>query len=314
MFFFGLFTHLTNFGIDQSYVQRYITARDDREAAKSIWITAILYMPVAAIFFFIGTGLFVFYRLRPELLGDSHRAGQDLSAFHRHAVAARRGGAGGGGDLCGVDGFESQQHGDAHVLRHLSALLSAERRASGSRCGCCTWRRSFGARRALAVAIAMIRVFTALDAWWNLAGMFSGGVLGLFLLGLICRRGRQRGRAIARGGGRAGDCLDDFAELAGCAGLAAQSAACKLDHRGGDADNFSGGTGGRRNSRRHKGNVNCGRGAGEPISWTTSRVEHSPRVAANWKVHFRMAYRELNQPIRGIVPRGHSARRARQAR
>ena len=38
------------------------------------------------------------------------------------------------------------------------------------------------------IALAMIRVTTALDAWWNMAGIFSGGVLGLFLLGLIAKR------------------------------------------------------------------------------------------------------------------------------
>jgi len=46
----------------------------------------------------------------------------------------------------------------------------------------------FWGAASIGIAIAMIRVFTALDAWWNLAGIFSGGVLGLFLLGLICRR------------------------------------------------------------------------------------------------------------------------------
>jgi SSS family solute:Na+ symporter len=40
----------------------------------------------------------------------------------------------------------------------------------------------------VAVALYMIRVEKALDAWWDLAGIFSGGVLGLFLLGLISRR------------------------------------------------------------------------------------------------------------------------------
>lgn len=37
-------------------------------------------------------------------------------------------------------------------------------------------------------ALAMIRVQSALDAWWQLAGIFSGGMLGLFLLGMLSRR------------------------------------------------------------------------------------------------------------------------------
>ena len=37
----------------------------------------------------------------------------------------------------------------------------------------------------IGVAIAMINVKSALDAWWKLASVFSGGMLGLFLLGIF---------------------------------------------------------------------------------------------------------------------------------
>jgi SSS family solute:Na+ symporter len=39
----------------------------------------------------------------------------------------------------------------------------------------------------------MMRVRSALDAWWELASIFSGGMLGLFLLGLISRRAGNAG-------------------------------------------------------------------------------------------------------------------------
>jgi solute:Na+ symporter, SSS family len=38
------------------------------------------------------------------------------------------------------------------------------------------------------VGLWMIRLGLALDAWWQLAGIFAGGVLGLFLLGLVSRK------------------------------------------------------------------------------------------------------------------------------
>jgi solute:Na+ symporter, SSS family len=38
------------------------------------------------------------------------------------------------------------------------------------------------------VSLAMIQARSALDAWWQLSGAFSGGVLGLFLLGLFSRK------------------------------------------------------------------------------------------------------------------------------
>jgi SSS family solute:Na+ symporter len=42
----------------------------------------------------------------------------------------------------------------------------------------------------------MIRVKSALDAWWMLASIFSGGMLGLFLLGFISRKAKNINAAI----------------------------------------------------------------------------------------------------------------------
>jgi SSS family solute:Na+ symporter len=58
---YGVFINLQNFGIDQSYIQRYIASSSDREARKSLWLGGILYVPVSAVFFLIGTTLFVYY-------------------------------------------------------------------------------------------------------------------------------------------------------------------------------------------------------------------------------------------------------------
>ena len=46
-------------------------------------------------------------------------------------------------------------------------------------------------------ALAMIRVKSALDAWWNLSGIFSGGMLGIFLLGLISVKAKNPAAIIA---------------------------------------------------------------------------------------------------------------------
>ena len=37
------------------------------------------------------------------------------------------------------------------------------------------------------IALAMIGVKSVLETWWTLSGIFAGGLLGLFLLGMICR-------------------------------------------------------------------------------------------------------------------------------
>ena len=43
----------------------------------------------------------------------------------------------------------------------------------------------------IGMALAMMRIKSALDAWWQLASIFSGGMLGLFLLGIISRRAKN---------------------------------------------------------------------------------------------------------------------------
>ena len=62
---YGIFDNLRNFGVDQSYIQRYIAASSDREAAKSVWLGAMLYVPVSALFLFIGTSLYAWYESHP---------------------------------------------------------------------------------------------------------------------------------------------------------------------------------------------------------------------------------------------------------
>ncbi|MDQ8199394.1 sodium:solute symporter [Pelagicoccus enzymogenes] len=59
---YGIMINLQNFGIDQSYVQRYLASSSAREARRSLWLGALLYVPVSALFFFIGSTLWVVYQ------------------------------------------------------------------------------------------------------------------------------------------------------------------------------------------------------------------------------------------------------------
>jgi len=43
----------------------------------------------------------------------------------------------------------------------------------------------------LGTGLAMIGAKSLLDIWWELSGIFAGGMLGLFLLGLISRQTRN---------------------------------------------------------------------------------------------------------------------------
>lgn len=58
---YGFIINIQNFGVDQSYIQRYIASNSDREAKRGLWLAGLLYVPMSALFFFIGTALFVQY-------------------------------------------------------------------------------------------------------------------------------------------------------------------------------------------------------------------------------------------------------------
>jgi Na+/proline symporter len=60
----------------QNYVQRGIAAKSDAEARKSVWLGGLTYVPLSAVFLFIGTALFACYAVRPDALSPAYR---DLS-------------------------------------------------------------------------------------------------------------------------------------------------------------------------------------------------------------------------------------------
>ena len=200
---YGLVMNLQNFGIDQSYVQRYAAARSDDDAKASVWMGALMYLPVSAVFFFIGTALFVFYRLNPGLL-PTGLAGD--SVFPHFIVTQLP---------AGVTGLLI-----AAIVAAAMSSVDTSLNSSATLILCDVykrhWRKQASERESMLVlygatllgglvgtgtAVALTSVRSTLDAWWQLSGVFSGGMLGLFLLGMIARRA---GNAVAGIGVTAG--------------------------------------------------------------------------------------------------------------
>jgi SSS family solute:Na+ symporter len=46
------------------------------------------------------------------------------------------------------------------------------------------------------IALALVNVDSILDAWWKLSSIFSGGMLGLFLLGYLAKKAKNIDAAI----------------------------------------------------------------------------------------------------------------------
>ena len=208
---YGLFENLKNFGVDQGYVQRYHAAPTLRQAKRSVWLGAALYLPISAVFFAIGTAAFAYYQVqpqarvalqaevaerlgaRPEALTDADVADSVTPHFIVHSMPP-----GVSGLLvaaifaAAMSSVDTSLNSSATIL-----LLDVYKRRL---------RRDCSARESMAVlygatvlmgaagvtvAVFMIGVRSVLDAWWTLSGVFAGGLLGLFLLGMLARSARR---------------------------------------------------------------------------------------------------------------------------
>ncbi len=53
---------------DQTVVQRYLTTPTEKDAARSIWLGTFISVPSAVLFFGVGTALYAFYKEHPQML------------------------------------------------------------------------------------------------------------------------------------------------------------------------------------------------------------------------------------------------------
>lgn len=64
----GIANSLITYTSDQTIVQRYLTTADMAKTKRSIWLNGLISLPVLLLFYFIGTALYSFFHVHPELL------------------------------------------------------------------------------------------------------------------------------------------------------------------------------------------------------------------------------------------------------
>jgi len=215
---YGFFINLNNFGMDQNYVQRYHTASSSKAASKSIWLCVWLYIPASLLFFIIGSCLFAYYEVNPEMVqAIKHQVAIERLPLNASAAEI----------LKLESSLQPADYGDK-IMPHfmvtkipvglvgliVSAILSAAMstissgmNASATVFSVDIYKRyikpditekqnlsllhiatvGFGLLGMIA-GIAMIGVKSILDVWWELSGIFAAGMLGLFLLGIISKQ------------------------------------------------------------------------------------------------------------------------------
>ncbi|HZH73977.1 MAG TPA: sodium:solute symporter [Mariniphaga sp.] len=194
---YGLFINLQNYGIDQNFVQRYMATSTDKKAKSSALFGSLLYVPVSVIFFYIGTALYAFYTAQPELLPDSLREpGTGDKVFPHFIVNGLPSGLTGllisAIFAAGMSTVSTSLNSTATIILtdYYQRYINKSASERSSMIVLYTSSLVIGGL-GIIIALMLVGVESVLDAWWSLASIFSGGMLGLFLLAFLSKSVRR---------------------------------------------------------------------------------------------------------------------------
>jgi SSS family solute:Na+ symporter len=148
-------------------------------------------------FFFIGTALFSYYQAMPELLPEHLQGAENADKIFPHFIVNSLP-VGMTGLLiasifaAGMSTVSTSINSSATVILadHYQKYINKNVSEKGSMTVLTVSSLAMGVL-SIAVALAFNGVESALDAWWALASIFSGGILGLFLLGYMSRNVKE---------------------------------------------------------------------------------------------------------------------------
>ena len=201
MLLIGLTNWLTEYSSNQNTVQRYCASQSTAEARKGLWVYLLTALPIWAFYMFLGTALWVFFQVYPDvqagaILSGEARAETLMPYFITNYLPA------------GVAGLV------------IAAALAAAMSSLDSSINSVTtvsvvdlYRRHFNPGQddrhylkvAWGIAVAVTGLMIAGALWLNkadtktlqdtstiLVSLLGGGMLGLYLLGFFSNRGDAR--------------------------------------------------------------------------------------------------------------------------
>ena len=181
---------------DQSVVQRYLTTKDERSAARGIWLNGLMAVPVGLLFMLLGTCLYVFFQHRPELLHIGMKNDEVFPLFVSSQLPAGLSGLVIAGVFAAsMSSLDSSMHSIA-----TACTVDWHQRL----CPNATDRSSLRLARRLTVVLGVIAVVTAsvlvtfdIQSLWfffqKCLGLLSSGLVGIFALGIFTKRASSRG-------------------------------------------------------------------------------------------------------------------------
>ena len=176
---------------DQAVVQRYLTTRDERAAACSIWLNGFLVLPFSLLFFVLGTCLFVYFQRHPEFLQLGMQNDQVFPLFMAQRMPVGLAGLVVAGVFAAsMSSLDSSLHSIATAVTNdfYRRLVPKASDAACLRCakGLTLAGGVFGT--ALALALAGFDIQSLFFLFQKILGLLSSGLVSVFLLGIFWRK------------------------------------------------------------------------------------------------------------------------------
>lgn len=187
----SFFSNMVSYTSDQAVIQRYLTTKDEKRSAKSIWTNALLAIPATFLFFAVGTALWAFYKTNPELLNPASRSDDVFPWFIAQQLPV------------GVSGlvitaiFAAAMSTVDSSVNSMSAVVTNDfyKRLNPG----VTDKQCMAVAHRATLILGLVGIGTAAyiaylnspsmwDQYLKIVGLFGGALAGMFLVGVFIRR------------------------------------------------------------------------------------------------------------------------------
>ncbi|MBR1789284.1 MAG: sodium/solute symporter [Bacteroidaceae bacterium] len=188
----GIANNLISYTSDQTVIQRYLTTKDVKSAKQGIWMNGLMSVFISVVFYFIGTGLYTFFKTHPAELDFTMAKGDAIFPFFMMSQMPQ-----------GIAGLLI-----AAIFAATMSTISANINSVSTAFSIDFWKRfrpQTSDREMLRVArvtcviagfigvgIALLmatwNIMSLLDYFNTILGLLTSGLGGLFFMGLFMKR------------------------------------------------------------------------------------------------------------------------------
>ena len=188
----GLANNLISYTSDQTVIQRYMTTKDEKGAARGILMNGLMSVFISVSFYFIGTGLYTFYKTHPAELDYTMAKSDAIFPFFMTSQMP----AGLAGLLIAAI-FAATMSTISSNINSISTAFSVDfykrfrsSASDKSMLSVARWSCMIAGLTGMALALLMAtwEILSLLDYFNTILGLLSSGLGGLFFMGIFCRR------------------------------------------------------------------------------------------------------------------------------